>query len=70
MENAATVLAMKFKTDDSKTRVVNLQFCKPAVTEAQVKALMDSMITGGAFAYQPTEKLGASMIQRAAATLF
>ena len=63
-------LTMKFRTADDKTRQVNLQPCKMSVTEIDVKALMDSMISSEAFAYEPTVKLGATLTQRSATVLF
>ena len=63
-------LTMKFKTADDKTRQVNIQPCKSSVTETEVKALMDSMISSGAFVYEPAEKLGATLTQRSSLTLF
>ena len=63
-------LAMKFRTQDDKTRIVNLAYCKLTATEAEAKALMDSMITGDAFAYSPEVKLGADIVQRTVAKLF
>ena len=63
-------LTMKFRTADEKTRQVSLQPCKPSAAEADVKALMDSMISSEAFVYEPAVKLGATLTQRITATLF
>ena len=70
MAITTNTLTMKFRTADDKTRVVNVQPCKVGVTEAAVKALMDAMISSGAFVYQPAVKLGASQVQRIQVDLF
>ena len=70
MGNAINTLAMRFRTQDDKTRVVNLSNCRLSVTEAQAKALMDSMIAGGVFVYAPAVKLGATIVQRVTTQVF
>ena len=59
-----TVLIMAFKTDDSKNRKVTIQNPKTTVTPTQVKALADSMITGGCFTFKPAEYLGSILETR------
>ncbi|MCL2010317.1 MAG: DUF2922 domain-containing protein [Synergistaceae bacterium] len=63
-------LVLKFRTADDKTRTVTIQPCNVNATEATAKALMDAMISSDAFVYQPSAKLGASVIQRFAMELF
>ena len=70
MADITNILAMKFRTADEKTRVVNFQPCKASVTEIEAKALMDSIITSDVFVYEPAEKLGAILTQRKIVELF
>ena len=70
MADITNALTMRFRTADDKTRLVTLQPCKASVTEAEVKDVMDAMISSGVFIYEPTEKLGAALTQRIVAELF
>jgi len=70
MASSTNILAMRFRTADDKTRVVNVQPCKMNVTDTAVKALMDAMISSDAFVYQPAVKLGATIVQRMTLELF
>ena len=70
MSVTTNTLAMRFRTEDDKTRIVNLQNCRTNVTEAEAKTLMDAMISSNAFVYQPAVKLGATVAQRLVTELF
>ena len=70
MGNVKNTLSMKFRTQDDKTRVVTLSECRMNATEAEIKALMDAMIAGGAFVYAPAEKLGADLVQTVRTKVF
>ena len=70
MSEITNTLTMRFRTEDDKTRNVNVQFCKPNVTEAVAKTLMDAMISSSAFVYQPAVKLGATVTQRVVTEVF
>jgi hypothetical protein len=61
---------MKFRTADEKNRTVSIQPCKEGLTESEVKAAMDEMISSGAFVYEPTEKVGATVTERAVSVIF
>ena len=70
MAEVKNILTMKFRTADNKTRLVTLQPCKASLTDTNVKAVMDSMITSGAFVYEPAAKLGATLTHSMISELF
>jgi len=70
MADTTNILTMKFRTADDKTRLVTLQPCGADVSEAEAKALMDSMISSEAFVYEPVAKIGATLTHRRVAELF
>jgi hypothetical protein len=61
---------MKFDTQGGKARNVSVQLCKAGITARDAHDLMDVMIASEAFVYEPTAKLGASVIDRTVTELF
>lgn len=70
MSGTTRALSMKFDTQSGKARNVSVQPCKAGITAQDARDLMDAMIASGAFVYEPTAKLGASVIERAVTELF
>ncbi|MDR1472541.1 MAG: DUF2922 domain-containing protein [Synergistaceae bacterium] len=68
--SANTVLSMKFETAAGKSAIVNIQPCKPDVTETVVSSAMDAMIASGVFVKDFSGKLGASLVERTVTELF
>lgn len=58
-----TKLELKFQTSEEKTVTVNFKYAKPSATVAQIKALMDAMITNTAvFEYTLVSKQSAKTV--------
>ncbi|MDR1651662.1 MAG: DUF2922 domain-containing protein [Synergistaceae bacterium] len=70
MSETTLTLGMKFDTAAGKPKTVSLQPCRENLTADEVKAAMDAFIASGVFVYDPTAKLGASIIERTVTTLF
>ena len=70
MSTETLTLAMKFGTADDKKKTVSLQEVRDDITEAEAKDAMNAIIESGAFNYEPTEKLGATVTRRSVRTLF
>ncbi|MDR2779931.1 MAG: DUF2922 domain-containing protein [Synergistaceae bacterium] len=70
METFTRKLAMKFGTDDSKTKIITVQPCKEDVGASQAHDAMDVIVSSGVFAFAPVEKLGASVTEQTVTKLF
>jgi hypothetical protein len=70
MDNSTLTLALKFETDEGKTRTVSIQPCGDNLDEADVKAAMDAIIASGVFIWEPVGKLGATVTERLVTPIF
>jgi hypothetical protein len=70
METYTRKLAMKFGTEDGKTKVITLQPCKEDISASDASDAMDAMIESGVFAFAPEEKLEASITEQTVTKLF
>jgi hypothetical protein len=61
---------MVFDTAGGAVRTVSLLGCRDTVTAGEAGEAMDAMITSGAFTYEPSDKRGASLIERSVTELF
>jgi hypothetical protein len=60
---------MKFETGEGKAKTISIQPCKPNLTAGEVESAMDAFISSDIFAWNPTDKLGASIVERKTTTL-
>jgi hypothetical protein len=67
---STVTLRMAFKTEDDKSKVVSISPARKDLEVQEVKDSMDAMIASGLFVFNPTDKIGAEIVERDVNGLF